>query len=116
MVKSLNNDVLEKIDEIVSYIEESDVYKKYREIELKMKNDSDVMDRIDKIKSIQKDIVKLEVNKVDVTALEKEIELIFEELNSYPIYQEYSYLQEDLNNTFQDIKSIIENYINGKLN
>ena len=33
MVKSLNNDVLSKVDEIVKYIEDSDTYKKYKEIE-----------------------------------------------------------------------------------
>ena len=33
MVKSLSNDVLEKIDEIVNYIEESDNYKRYKDSE-----------------------------------------------------------------------------------
>ena len=115
MVKSLSNSVLEKIDEIVNYIEESDNYKKYKEIEKKLEKDSDIMDKINKIKSIQKEIVKLEVNKRDVSHLEKEIEDILSILNTYPIYQEYIYLQEDLNNTFQSIKSIIETYINDKL-
>lgn len=116
MVKSLNNEILNKVDEIVSYIENSDTYIRYKEIELKMKNDSDIMDRINKIKSIQKEIVKLEINKKDIVSLENEIDIILSELNSYPIYQEYTYLQEDLNNTFQSIKTIIENYINNKLN
>ena len=115
MVKSLSNSVLEKIDEIVNYIEESDNYKKYKEIEKKLEKDSDIMDKINKIKSIQKEIVKLEVNKRDVSHLEKEIDDILTVLNTYPIYQEYIYLQEDLNNTFQSIKTIIEKYINDKL-
>lgn len=116
MVKSLNNEVLEKVDEIVSYIENSDSYKKYQDISLKMKNDNDIMTRINSIKKIQKKIVKLESLKEDISPLEAEIESILEELNSYPIYQEYTYLLEDLNNTFQNIKTIIENYINDKLN
>lgn len=115
MVKSLSNDVLSKVDEIVNYIEESDNYKKYKEIEKRLEKDSDIMDKVNKIKSIQKQIVKLEIEKQDVSNLEKEIEEILSILNTYPIYQEYIYLQEDLNNTFQSIKIIIENYINDKL-
>lgn len=115
MVKSLSNDVLSKIDEIVEYIEESDTYKRYKDIEKKLENDSDIMDNVNKVKSIQKEIVKLEFEKKDISNLEKEIEDILSILNTYPIYQEYIYLQEDLNNTFQSIKSIIETYINDKL-
>ena len=115
MEKSLNNDVLLKIDEIVNYIEESDNYKKYKEIGKKLEKDSDIMDKVNKIKSIQKEIVKLEIAKKDISSLEKEIEDILSILNTYPIYQEYIYLQEDLNGIFQSIKMIIENYINDKL-
>ena len=116
MVKSLNNEVLEKIDDIVSYVKESDTYKRYLEVEEKMKNNLDIMDKINKIKSIQKEIVKLEIDKKDISSLEKEVDEIISNLNTYPIYQEYSYLLEDLNNTFQEIKFIIENYLNNKIN
>ena len=116
MVKSLNNDVLSKVDEIVKYIEDSDTYKKYKEIEKRLEKDSDIMDKINKVKSIQKEIVKLEIEKKDISLKEKEIEDILSSLNSYPIYQEYNYLFEDLNNTFQEIKFIIENYLNSKIN
>lgn len=116
MVKSLSNDVLVKVDEIVSYIKESDTYKRYLEVEEKMKNNLEIMDKINKIKTIQKEIVKLEIEKKDISILEKEIEEILSNLNTYPIYQEYSYLLEDLNNTFQEIKFMIENYLNNKIN
>lgn len=116
MVKSLSNDVLEKIDEIVLYIKESNNYKRYKEVEEKIKNNIDIMDKINKVKSIQKEIVKLELEKKDISVLENEIEEIINSLNTYPIYQEYNYLLEDLNNTFQEIKFIIENYLNNKIN
>ena len=116
MVKSLNSEILDKVDEIVTYIMNSEIYIKYKMIEAKMKNDSDIMNKINRVKTIQKEIVKLEVSKKNVSNLEEEIEVILLELNTYPIYQEYTYLQEDLNNTFQGIKIIIENYINDKLN
>ncbi len=116
MVKLLSNDVLSKIDEIVKYIEDSDTYKKYKELEKRLEKDFDIMDKINRVKSIQKEIVKLEIEKKDISNLEKEIEEIIVDLNTYPIYQEYNYLFEDLNNTFQEVKFVIEKYLNSKIN
>ena len=116
MVKSLSSEVLSKVDEIVKYIEESDNYKKFKKIEDKMILDKDIMSKISQVKSLQKKIVKLEIDKKDISLLEEEIESIISELNTYPIYLEYSYLLEDLNSTFQEIKFILENYLNKKLN
>lgn len=116
MVKSLNDEVLAKMDEIVDYIEKSESYQKFKAIEAKMQKNTDIMERIAKIKKLQKEAVKLEYNKKDGSEKEKEISLLLDELQSYPIYQEYSYLLEDLNNTFQSVRSVIENYINNKLN
>ena len=116
MVKSLNSDVLSKIDEIVEYIEESDTYKRYKDIEKKLENDSDIMDNVNKVKSIQKEIVKLEFEKKDISNLEKEIEDILSILNTYPIYQEYIYLQEDLNESIGLVKERIEKHINNNTN
>jgi len=116
MVKSFNDEVLEKIDDIISYIKSSDNYKKFKSIEEKMENNSVIMDKINSVKNFQKEIVKLEVEKKDVTFLEKEIEKILLELDSYPIYQEYNYLLHDLNDTFQSIRIIIEKYLNEKIN
>ena len=64
------------------------------------------------IKKCQKDIVNKQYRNEDITALEEKIKNDLDELNSYPIYLEYSYLQEDLNNLFQSIRGILENYIN----
>ena len=116
MVKSLNNEVLKKVDEIISYIESSDTYVRYKNIESKMKKDVDIMDKVNKVKFLQKEMVKFEIEKKDITSFENEVEEIMLSLNSYPIFQEYTYLLEDLNNTFQNIKSIIENYLNSKIN
>lgn len=116
MEKSLNSEVLSKVDEIVSYLKESPSYQKYQVITEKMKNNSDITNKIMKIKKLQKEVVKLEYNKKDTSLKEKEISNLLEELNTYPIYQEYNYLLEDLNATFQEIKFIIENYLNTKIN
>ncbi len=108
MVKSLNKDVLAVVDEIVLHIKNTDNYKKYKLLEEKMMQDKDIMERVNMVKKLQKEIVKLEYEKKDITSKEKEIEQLLRELDNYPIYQEYNYLLEDLNNLFQEIKLVIE--------
>ena len=115
MEKSLNEKVLTKVDDIVSYIQNSSNYQKFKQIEKKMQKNEEIVQKIERIKSLQKQMVKLEVEKKDISKLQKEVDEILRELNAIPIYQEYNYLLEDLNNTFQEIKTIIENYINDKL-
>ena len=116
MVSFLNEAVLEKIDEIIRYIENTEDYIKHSEISAKMKEDKEIISIINRIKDLQKAIVReMHIgNKVD--HLEKEISINLDKLNSYPIYKEFTYLQEDLNNTFQDVKNVIEKYVNERVN
>lgn len=100
--------LLKKVDELVDIIKESDDYKRYIELKTIMENNKEIMKLVKNIKSLQQKTIKLEYNKQDTTKEEKELQSLKDELNSYPIYQEYIYLQEDLNDTFQNIKVIIE--------
>ena len=110
----MNELVLEKMDDITKSIRESADYIKYLEISEQLKDNEEIMNTIEDVKSLQKKIVKEEHNGNNIELLEKEIEDKLRLLNSYPIYVEFTYLQDDLNNTFQDIKNIIEKYINSK--
>ena len=112
MERSVKDEVINKVDELIDLIKNDNYYKRYKEISLQMKNNEEIMSTIRKIKSLQKEIVNLEYIKEDVSVLEEEYFLNLDKLNSYPIYQEYTYLQEDLNNMFQNIKGILEQYIN----
>ena len=105
-------EILKKVSELVEIIKESSDYKKYIEYKEKMKNNKDIMDLVKKIKKYEQQLVNAKYKKLDTKELEDSIDKMKKELMSYPIYQEYSYLQEDLNNTFQSIKSIIDNSIN----
>jgi len=58
MEKKLS-DIEKDIDDLVSSIKESDKYKRYILVRDKIKEDKDIMDRINKVKSIQKEIVNL---------------------------------------------------------
>jgi cell fate (sporulation/competence/biofilm development) regulator YmcA (YheA/YmcA/DUF963 family) len=77
-----------------------------------MKNNKEIMSLIKDIKKLEQSIFKKEYNKIDIKDEEKKLKELKKELESFPIYLEYSYLQEDLNNDFQNIKKIIEDSIN----
>ena len=111
MEKKNKEEILKKVDELLSLIKNSNEYKRYIELKSIMEN-SEIIVIVNKIKQLQKDIIKNEFKKKDTSILEEEMSNLKCELESYPIYKEYSYLQEDLNNDFQNIKKIIENSIN----
>jgi len=104
--------VLTKLDELISLIKNTPNYKRYEELKNIMSNNSEIMNIIKDIKKIEQSIVKKEYNKLDYKKEEQKLLELKNKLNEYPIYLEYSYLQEDLNNDFQNIKKIIEDSIN----
>lgn len=105
-------EVLKKLDELISLIKDTDNYKRYDELKKEMSKNDIIMSLIKEIKKTEQTIVKKEHNKMDTLEEEKKLKELKEELNSFPSYLEYSYLQEDLNNDFQNIKKIIEDSIN----
>ena len=107
MVRYINN-TLDKFDELIDLIKNSSEYKEYKKLEEIIKNDNEIMFLIDEIKSCQKQIVKLKSKGKDISYLEKAIANDLEKLDNIPIYVEYNYLQTDLNQMFQIIKSTIE--------
>ena len=111
MEKKLS-DIEPLIDDLVSSIKDSDKYKRYILVRDKVKEDKDIMTRINKIKSLQKEIVNLKYKNKEYKDKDLEIESILKELNSYPIYLEYDYLVEDLNYEIKYIKESIEDEIN----
>ena len=111
-VESSLERILKKIDELVCLIKDTPNYKRYNELKNQMKNNKEIMSLIKQIKKLEQSIIKKEYNKLNTKEEEKKLKELKEELKSFPIYLEYSYLQEDLNNDFQNIKKIIEDSIN----
>ena len=105
-------ELLKKIDELILLIKDTPEYKRYKELKESMTNSKEIMSLIKEIKKTEQLIVKKEYSKQDVTTEEGQLKELREKLNSFPSYLEYSYLQEDLNNDFQNIKKIIEDSIN----
>lgn len=111
----MNNEILSKVDEIVSYIENSSTYKDYLLLKEKLSNNEEIKDIIDLIKSKQKELVKKEYNKEDVSLLNEELKSLEDKLNEYPLYVDYINKQDELNEVFGIIKEKIEKSIDMNL-
>ena len=105
----MSSEILKKIDEIISLIEESDDYKKYLLLQEKIRNNNEIMVLIKKVKVLQKDVIHHIRD-------ESELKMIMDELNSHPLYREYCNTIEELNNTYAIIESSLNKYFQDKLN
>lgn len=112
----MDNIILSKIEEIVNIIKNSEEYQKYIEVSNKMKNNKEIMNLIDEVKSLQKNLVKEQALSNDISLIDEEINKKLKQLEEYPIYLEYTYLQEDLDNSISLVKTSIEKYINNITN
>ena len=109
MVNWLNKEILDKVDEIIQNIENSDVYKKYLFLKSQIDNNKELKKLINEVRVLQKDIVHHVKNK-------KELEEKLNELNTHPLYLEYINTLDEINNIYGIIESNLNNYFNKKLN
>ena len=116
MEKYMNDKILDKTNELVDFIKKSENLKKYQELKEQVKENNEIMNLINEVKTLQKEAVKKEYYNEDVTEINTEINNKLKELDEYPIYKEMTYLEEDLNNLFGTIKDILDNYISKQIN
>lgn len=102
----MNKNVIDKIDNLVSSIKKSDEYKNYIDILSKVENSDEIKDLSNEIKRINKELVKKPSVELELLLKEKE-----NLLNSIPLYLEYKYKLEDLNNLLLVVKNKIDNFI-----
>lgn len=112
----MNDKILQKADEIVRYIKNSNDYVKYQKLVEQVKNNQEIMDIINEIKRLQKEAVNKEYHKEDTKEINDNIKSNIKKLDKYPIYKEMTYLQEDLDNLFMMIKNMLDDYINKQVN
>lgn len=112
----MNDNILKKVDELVNYIKNSNDYIKYQQLVKEVKSNNEIMNIIEEVKLLQKTAVNKEYLKEDTKDINKKIKTNLEKLEAYPIYQEMTYLQEDLNNLFMTIKNMLDDYINKQIN
>ncbi len=105
----MNKEVLDKVDEIISLINDSDDYKKYLLLKEKISKNKELSKLINEVRVLQKDVVH-HLNKKD------ELNEKNKELNNHPLYREYTNTLSELNNTYGIIESNLNNYFQNIIN
>ena len=105
----MNKEIENKIDEIINEIESSPDYKKYLSLKEQIKNNKELMELINKVRVMQKDVLHKEKKKED-------LEKLVDELNNHPLYREYNNTLYEINNTYGIIESSLNNYFDNIVN
>ena len=94
---------MEELNKIIDYITNSSEYKKCISLKDKMSNNAKLMDKINKVKILQKKYIKS-----NDLSIKKELDLLIEELNNEPLY--YNYM-----NNLEKVNEMIS-FVNDELN
>ena len=105
----MNKEIDLKVDEIIQDIENSEVYQKYLSLKEEINNNKKLMELINKVRIMQKDVLHQRKD-------EKELNILMDELNNHPLYREYNNTLYEINNTYGIIESSLNNYFNKLLN
>lgn len=105
----MNKEIENKIDEIINEIESSPDYQKYLSLKEQIKNNKELMELINKVRVMQKDVLHKKKTKED-------LEKIVDELNNHPLYREYNNTLYEINNTYGIIESSLNNYFDNIVN
>ena len=105
----MNKEIETKIDEIIKEIESSPDYKKYLSLKEQIKNNKELMELINRVKVMQKDVLHHKETK-------ENLEKLVDELESHPLYREYNNTLCEINNTYGIIESSLNNYFNDIIN
>ena len=96
---------MEKLDEIINYNTNSSEYKKCISLKDKMSNNSKLMDKINKVKVLQKKYIKS-----NDLSIKKELDLLIEDLNNEPLYYNYMNNLEKVNEMISFVNDELHNY------
>jgi len=99
----MNNEVITEIDTLIGVIKSSDIYKEYIDLFNKVNNSNDIKELTNEIRKLNKQLVL-----TPSIELEEKLKLIEKELNEIPLYLEYKYKLEELNNLLTIIKNKVE--------
>ena len=108
-----NDDIKRKAEELVKALKEDKRYKEYINLRNEVKNNKDILDKMQKIKTLQKEYVKsayLDKNiKLKINELTKELE-------QNPIYKDYLIKEKEINNILINISEGLNITFNNILN
>ena len=114
MEKLVSNEEIEKKAlELVKAIKDDNKYKEYINLRKKLKDNKDIMSKMQEVKRLQKEYVK-------GAYLDKEIETklnsLLKELEQDSLYQEYLAKEKEINNILNDISEGLNIIFNKLLN
>lgn len=109
MASKLNDEILNKVNEIIEVIKKSDDYQKYLLLQEKMNNNDELISLINEVKELQKMIVN---GKDRENELKEKMDL----LENNPLYREYNNTLGVINNQLSIIENTLNNYFYKKLN
>ena len=98
--------VYKQLDRVINTIKDSDDYKKCIEIKNKMNNNTELVEMIERVKKLQKKIV----NNPDSIDLENEYKELNNKLNDIPIYHDYLYYLDRVNEMIIYVKDSLNDY------
>lgn len=104
--------LLLKLDDLILYIKESREYQLCLKAKEKMKDNEELMELIDEVKSLQKKYIRSNYSKEIKEALDEKMRV----LNEIPIFATYNYNLEIVNEKLQVIKEELDQYFYSKLN
>ena len=106
------NSILKDVEELKELVLESEEYKNYKTSLDILDSNNDVKELINKITNLQKNIVKKMSKKEDVKIQNKELDELYNELNSIEEYAKYIDNSKKLNILITNIQKEFEKYFN----
>ena len=107
MVRQLNKEIENKVDEIINYIKNTDSYKNYLKAKEILDSKEDIKNKIKEIKLYQKQIVNGIGNKKE---LENKIKDYLDYLENDITYISYKEYLDEVNNMLNIFENKINNY------
>lgn len=104
--------LLNKFDDILEELKRSPKYQDLLAVKKQLAENEEINSLISEIKELQKTMVKKEASKKSFSKEEKNYQEKLTLLNSIPLYQEYSYLLDDIQVDLEILRSSIEKEIN----
>jgi len=102
----MNNDVINKIDNLIEVIKDSDIYKEYVDMLNKVDNSNEIKELSNDIRKLNKKMITNPSIALDKLLKEKE-----DALNNIPLYNDYKDKLNELNNLLLVVKNKVDTFI-----
>lgn len=108
MVNLLTKELDDSFSLIISYIKSHPKYQEYLLLSKQIENHDKIILIINQVKKIQKELVKLEYYKKDISETDEKYKKLLSKLDDYPLYQSYINAQKEVNSMLQYVKLQVE--------